>query len=334
MNQWSTRLDALPRLSLAAEPTPIHRATRLRASLGGPELWLKRDDLLPIGFGGNKVRSLGLVVADALRQGADVIITGAGPLSNHVRASAAIAAIMGLRCEVVYWGEPPQRAEGNHLLTRMLGADIGFTGDADRCSVDRGVDVLAAEHRRRGEKFYCIPRGGACPLAVLAHVLAVRETLDQLARLDARPDIIFMAVGGGATLAGWLLGTALFGASWRLESITVSRPSDEALSRAKRLAMEAADLIGCAADLQDVEVAVHDGFIGDGYGAPSNEGQEAIALAARAEGVFFDPVYTGKAMAGYRALIAQGRFERVRTALFLHTGGAPGLFTASVEKML
>jgi len=334
MSDWSTRLDALPRLSLASEPTPIHRAARLRASFGGPELWLKRDDLLPAGFGGNKLRSLDVVVADALRQSADVIITGAGPLSNHVRASAAVAAIMGLRCEIVYWGEPPQRVEGNHLLTRILGADIRFTGDADRDSVDRGVAALAAEHRERGEKFYCIPRGGACALAVLAHVLAVRETLDQFACLNMRPDVIFMAVGGGATLAGWLLGTALFGASWRLESVTVSRPSDEALARAKRLAIEAAAFIGCAADLQGVEVAVHDGFIGEGYGAPSKAGQEAIALAARAEGVFFDPVYTGKAMAGYSALIAQGRYERIRTALFLHTGGVPGLFTASVEKML
>jgi 1-aminocyclopropane-1-carboxylate deaminase/D-cysteine desulfhydrase-like pyridoxal-dependent ACC family enzyme len=289
---------------------------------------------LPAGFGGNKMRSLDLVGADALRQGADVIITGAGPLSNHVRASAVAAAKVGLRCEIVYWGEPPQRVEGNHLLTRMLGADIRFTGDADRNSVDRGVDALAAEHRERGEKFYCIPRGGACALAVLAHLLAVRETLDQLACLNIKPDIIFMAVGGGATLAGWLLGTALFGASWRLESVAVSRHSDEVLARAKHLAMEAAALIGCAPDLQGVEVAVHDGFIGDGYGAPSKEGQEAIALAARAEGVFFDPVYTGKAMAGYSALIAQGRYERIRTALFLHTGGTPGLFTASVEKML
>ena len=112
MNQWSTRLDALPRLSLARSRRRSIAPTRLRASFGGPELWLKRDDLLPIGFGGNKMRSLDLVIADALHQSADIIITGAGPLSNHVRASAAVAALTGLRCEIVYWGDPPQRCRG------------------------------------------------------------------------------------------------------------------------------------------------------------------------------------------------------------------------------
>ena len=126
MSGWSTGLDGLPRLSLVAEPTPIHRAPRLQASFGGPELWLKRDDLLPVGFGGNKVRSL-IVIADALRQRADVIVTGAGPLSNHVRATTAVAALAGLRCAAVYWGAPPQRSEGNYLLTRMLGANRIFT---------------------------------------------------------------------------------------------------------------------------------------------------------------------------------------------------------------
>ena len=334
MSDWSTRLERLPRLSLVAEPTPIHRASRLQAAIGGPELWLKRDDLLHVGFGGNKIRSLDLVIADALREKADIIVTGAGPQSNHVRATAAVAALTGLRCAAVYWGKPPQRSEGNYLLTRMLGANINFTGDADRASVDRYIETLAAEYRTRGDKCYCIPRGGACALAVLAHVLAVRETIDQLALLRLAPDLVFMAVGGAATLAGWLLGTALFGATWRIESVTVSRPSQEALDRANDLAQEAAALIGCDAELQRVDVTVHDGFIGEGYGAPSKEGQEAISLAARAEGVFFDPVYTGKAMAGFRALIAQRRLECVNTALFLHTGGGPGLFTASVERML
>ncbi len=331
MTGWSSRLDALPRLSLLAQPTPLIYAERLSASFGGPRLWLKRDDLVPAAFGGNKVRSLGIVVADALRQGADTVVTGAGPLSNHVRASAGVAALEGLRSVVVYWGSAPTHVEGNYRLSKMLGADIRFTGDLDRASVDRALEVTAAEVVARGGRPYVIPRGGACALAALAHVLAVRETLARCEDLGVAPRIVVMAVGGGATFAGWLLGSALFGASWRIEGITVSRPAQEALIRAKTLAAEAAAIIDCPSNLDGVEFSVHDGFIGDGYGLPSPEGMEAILTVARAEGVFLDPVYTGKAIAGYRAQLSQGRYDGVDAALFLHTGGAPTLFTSAME---
>lgn len=331
MTAWAARLNVVPRLSLVTEPTPITRAQRLSAALGSPTLWFKRDDLLPVAFGGNKVRSLDLVVAEALRQGADTLITGAGSLSNHVRASAAVSALTGLRCIAVYWGVAPARAEGNYWLTRMLGAEIRFTGNLDRASVDRGVEAAVADVVAHGGRPYAIPRGGACALAVLAHVLAVRETLDQCAALGVMPQIVVMAVGGAATLAGWLLGSALFGARWRLEGITVSRPADEALARARNLAAEAAALIDCSLDFGGVEVVVHDGFLGEGYGVPSPQGQDAIVSTARAEAVFLDPVYTGKAMAGYRGLLSEGRYADVDDVLFLHTGGAPSLFTSAME---
>lgn len=331
MTAWAARLDTLPRLSLAPEPTPIIRARRLCAALGGPTLWFKRDDLIPVAFGGNKVRSLDLMIADALRRGADTLVTGAGPLSNHVRASAAVAALAGLRCIAVYWGAAPARVEGNYWLTRMLGAEIHFTGDSDRASVDRGVEAAVADVVAHGGRPYAIPRGGACALAVLAHVLAVRETLDQCAALGVMPQVVVMAVGGAATLAGWLLGSALFGARWRLEGITVSRPAEEALARARNLAAEAAALIDCPLDFGGVYVTVHDGFLGQGYGVLSPEGQDAIVSVARAESVFLDPVYTGKAMAGYRSLLSKGRFADASDVLFLHTGGAPNLFTSAME---
>jgi 1-aminocyclopropane-1-carboxylate deaminase/D-cysteine desulfhydrase-like pyridoxal-dependent ACC family enzyme len=330
---WCARLDALPRLALVPEPTPLMRANRLSTALGGPQLLFKRDDLVPTAFGGNKVRSLDLIAAEALRQGADVLITGAGPLSNHVRASASVAALAGLRCIAAYWGAPPPRVEGNHWLTRMLGAEIRFTGNDDRASVDRAIEAAAAETLALGGRPYRVPRGGACALGVLAQVLAVRETIEQCRRLGVDPQAVVMAVGGGATLAGWLLGAALFGARWRLEAITVSRPAQEALARAKSLAAEAAAQIDCPSDFGGVEIAVHDGFLGKGYGVPSPEGQSAISHAARAEAVFLDPIYTGKAMAGYRQLLSQGRYRGVDAVLFLHTGGAPGLFTSEVEQM-
>jgi D-cysteine desulfhydrase len=330
---WTARLDAMPRLSLVSEPTPLASAPHLSAALGGPQLWFKRDDLFPVAFGGNKVRALDLIVAEALRQGADTVVTGAGPLSNHVRASAGVAALAGLRCVAVYWGMEPARIEGNHWLTRLLGAEIRFTRHCDRASVDWGIEAATAEIFAGGGKPYCIPRGGACALGALAHVLAVRETLDQCLRLGIDPQVVIMAVGGAATLAGWLLGTALFGARWRLEAVTVSRPAPEALTRAQNLAAEAAAVIDCSVHLHNVEVVVHDGFLGDGYGIPTPEGQRAIAATARAEGVFLDPTYTGKAMAGYRKLLSDGLYADAETALFLHTGGTPSLFTAAVEGM-
>jgi 1-aminocyclopropane-1-carboxylate deaminase/D-cysteine desulfhydrase-like pyridoxal-dependent ACC family enzyme len=334
MTGWSLRLESLPRLSLLAQPTPLICAERLSAAFGGPRLWFKRDDLVPAAFGGNKVRSLEIVVADALGQGAETLVTGAGPLSNHVRASAGVAALAGLRCIAIYWGPAPTRVEGNHRLTEMLGADIRFTGDPDRASVDLALEMTVAKIAARGGRPYIISRGGACALATLAHVLAVRETLAQCADLGVAPGIVVMAVGGGATFAGWLLGSALFGASWRIEGITVSRPAQEALTRARNLAAEASAIIDCPSNLGGVEFSVHDGFIGDGYGLPSREGREAILAVARTEGLFLDPVYTGKAMAGYRTLLSQGRYEGVDSVLFLHTGGAPTLFTSTMEASL
>jgi D-cysteine desulfhydrase len=333
VTSWTAELEALPRLSLVTEPTPLAPASRLSAALGGPQLWFKRDDLLPVAFGGNKVRSLDLIVAEALRRGADTLVTGAGPLSNHVRASAGVAAMTGLRCIAIYWGVPPSRAEGNHWLTRMLGAEIVFTGDADCSSVDSGIKASAAEVVAQGGRPFSVPRGGACALGVLAHVLAVRETLEQCAVFGIMPQAVVMAVGGAGTLAGWLLGTALFGAVWRLEAITVSRPAIEALARARNLAAEATAMLDCPAQLSSVELFVHESFLGAGYGVPSPQGQSAIVATARTEGVFLDPTYTGKAMAGYSALLSQGRFAGADDVLFLHTGGAPSLFTAAVEGM-
>jgi D-cysteine desulfhydrase len=333
VSAWSARLDALPRLSLVTDPTPLAFAPHLSVTLGGPKLWFKRDDLLPVASGGNKVRSLDLIVADALWQGADTLVTGAGPLSNRVRASAGVAALAGLRCAAVYWGMEPVRVEGNHWLTRLLGAEMRFTHDGDRASADRGIEAAAAEILAHGRKPYSVPRGGACALGALAHVLAVRETLDQCRCLGIKPRVVLMAVGGAGTLAGWLLGTALFGAGWRLEAVTVSRPAPEALTWAQKLAAEAAAMINCAPRLPNVEISVHDGFLGDGYGIPTPEGQGVIDATARAEGVFLDPTYTGKAMAGYCKLRSEGQYADADAILFLHTGGAPSLFTAAVEAM-
>ena len=323
------RLAALPRFPLAVLPTPLTAAKALGAAVGLPGLWLKRDELIGFGFGGNKVRVLELLVADALAHNADVLVTGAGAQSNHVRATAAAAAYAGLGCVAIFWGDRPAEPQGNFALTRMLGAQCRFTSDQDRQSVDRGIDAACAALRAEGHRPYAIPRGGACALGVAGHVLAVRELQLQCEALHLEPSAVVLAAGSGGTLAGWVLGKRLFGARFRIEAVVVSRPATETRARGRTLAAEAAALIdfdlGASPDSDD-DFAVHDGFIGEGYGIPTPEGLAAIRTAARTAGVFFDPTYTGKAFAGLTALAASGRFRDQGPVVFLHTGGEPALF--------
>ena len=320
------RLDAFPRERLGLLPTPLVEAPRLAEAIGLPALWIKRDDLIGFGFGGNKVRGLELLIADARTHDADVIVTGAGAQSNHVRATAAAAAHAGLEAVAAYWGDAPAAVQGNLLLTRLLGAQTRFTHNTDRAQVDQAITEIAGELRRTGRRPYAIPRGGACALGVLGHVLAARELQRQCEALGLRPATVFLAVGSGATLAGWLLGSALLGATWRIEGVTVSRPAPEVRARVVALAAEAAALLDVPAAVTEADVIVHDGFIGAGYGVPTPAGDAAITLAARTQGLFFDPTYTGKAFAALLALAATGRFKAQGPLVFLHTGGEPALF--------
>ena len=322
---WA-RLDALPRERLAALPTPLVPAEGLRAAVGGPPLWLKRDDLISFGFGGNKVRGLELLLADARRLGADRLITGAGSQSNHVRATAAAAAYAGLAMTAVYWGRPPEALEGNYRLVRLLGGEARFTGNDDRAAVDDHIAAAAEEERAAGRAPYPIPRGGACALGVLGHVLAARELAAQCDALGLPLDTLVLAVGSGATLAGWTLGARLLGRPWRLDGVTVSRPAAEVRERVAALASEAAALLELDLRVAPDDVRIDEGFIGEGYGIPTAEGRAALELAARRQGVFFDPTYTGKAFAAYRAGLATGRYAGRAGVVFVHTGGEPVLF--------
>lgn len=323
-------LAQLPRRVLAEFPTPLLQMRRLSWELNGLEIWFKRDDLISFGFGGNKVRGLELLMADAIAQSAEVIVTGAGAQSNHVRATAAAAACLGLRCIAVFWGDAPERIDGNYRLTRMFGADAVFTGDPDRASVDRGIEKVCEELRRQGWRPYSIPRGGACALGSLGHVLAARELFVQCQRLGVQPDAVFLATGSGGTHAGWLLGTRLLGSPWTIESFTVSREPKAVRSEIARLATEAAALLGLDWRFAAEEAIVHGGFIGAGYGIPTPGAAGAIRLVGRTEGVLLDPTYTGKAMAGLLEHLRRGLVS-YRCLIFLHTGGEPTFFAGEGE---
>jgi D-cysteine desulfhydrase len=319
-------LQNIPRIPLAFLPTPIMESPRLAAVIGGPRLWIKRDDLTGFGFGGNKIRGLEFLLADALAQKADILVTGAAPQSNYVRATAATAAHAGLHMLAIYSGTPPPQIQGNYRLTRLLGAEIRFTGNPDRASVDGAIEETALELRSSGRRPYTIPRGGASVLGTLGYVLAVYELAEQCAAKGIVPDAIVLATGSCGTQAGLLAGVHLLRLPWRIEGFTVSRPVDEVQARVLALAQAAVERLGFTSMIDPHDVIVHGGFIGPGYGVPTPEGTEAIRLAARCEGIFLDPTYTGKAMAGYLTYTRERHFTHEETILFLHTGGEPALF--------
>lgn len=326
---WKT-LMALPRQSLMQSVTPLLPMRKLGKVLGGVDIWCKRDDLISFGLGGNKIRGLELLIADALAKHADVLVTGAGVQSNHVRATAAAAAYFGLCCAAVFWGNPPTRHDGNFRITRMLGAETVFTGDADRASVDTGIETQCAILSQQGFRPYAIPRGGACALGALGHALAAREVYEQCLAQGLLPCTIILATGSGGTHAGWLLGTRMLGDPWTIESYTVSRDADAVRDEIVRIATEAAALLRFNSHFASEDVVVHGGFIGEGYGIPSQEAAEAIRLVGCTEGMLLDPTYTGKAMAGLLDC-----FQRApaidRPVIFIHTGGEPAFFAGNGE---
>jgi D-cysteine desulfhydrase len=283
---------------------------------------LKRDDLAGVGLGGNKLRGLEYIIADALAQGCDCLVTGAGPQSNWTMLAALACVRHRIEPHIVCYGTSAAD-EGNMRLHRWLGVDVRFTGDPDRSSVDAGIEAATADLRAAGRRPYPVPRGGATPLGALGYVRASAELAAQLQALDAEPSALWLATGSCGTQAGLVAGAALTGAPYEVVGVTVSRPVAESRERVRALAAAAAELSGVGA--APAEPTVLGGWIGPGYGAASAEGQMAARLLAEAEGVFLDPVFGAKAMA---ALIAECRAGRVRgTQVFLVSGGAPTLFT-------
>ena len=322
-------------MDLVLAPTPLHPAPRLSRELGVPVLF-KRDDLAGVGLGGNKLRGLEFLIADALAQGCDSLVTGAGPQSNWTMLAALACLRYGLEAHVVCYGSGGGEAQGNMRLHRWLGVDVRFTGEAERSSVDAGIAAVTGELRAAGRHPYPVPRGGATPLGALGYVRASLELAAQLADMDERPAGLWLATGSCGTQAGLVAGAAVTGASYRVVGVTVSRPAGEAAGRVRELAAAAVALARTGAELAATGAAlartsatlpapdVRTGWIGPGYGAPSAAGQAAARLVAETEGVFLDPVFGAKAMA---ALIAGCRAGQVHgPQVFLVSGGAPTLF--------
>jgi 1-aminocyclopropane-1-carboxylate deaminase/D-cysteine desulfhydrase-like pyridoxal-dependent ACC family enzyme len=323
------RLHALPRIPLVIAPTPIDDLARLRDVLSGglagkagdtPTLLAKRDDAIPFGFGGNKVRKLQVVAAQALAEGADTLITAGGVQSNHARATAAVAARLGLGCVLVANGTPPPRPSANALLDRLLGAEVRYVGSRDARAA--GMEEAAGEVRDRGRHPFVIPLGASTPLGAAAYAMAVTELLAQ----RPAPDLIVLSASSGGTQAGLIAGCRLHGLQTRIIGISADDPSAAIAKEIARILTGLEALLECPpGELSGAAVEVDDGFVGEGYGLPTPQSTEAISLCARREALFLDPTYTAKAMAG---LIARARARELGTGtvLFWHTGGQVGLF--------
>jgi D-cysteine desulfhydrase len=307
-----------PRYPLAALPTPLQRAERLERALGGPPVYLKRDDLTGFALAGNKARQLELLVGEATALGSDSLVTGGGPGSNFCQAAAAAARVAGLRCILVLYGQEPSPPSTNLALARAFGGEVRFTGRPERESVDPVLEAAAAELEAAGCRPYLVPRGGATAVGAAGYAIAVAELAAQLEVERVTPELLLVATGSGGTQAGLVAGTLAGGHGWRVVGASVSRPVGECAARVLTLARGAAALLGLPSPAAG-HVEVHD-VRGPGYGIPSAEGERAANLAAATEGLLLDPVFSAKALALLARLVSEGTGGPL---VFWHTGGIP-----------
>lgn len=318
-------LARLPRASLCLLPTPVHPLERLRTALGGaataPQLLIKRDDLTGPALGGNKLRKLEFLLADAELQGADVLLTAGAAQSNHCRQTAAVGAMYGIETHLCLRGPEPEPHTGNLILNDWLGATLHFA--APGASVSEYMMNLARELGAQGRKAYPIPIGGSNAIGAAGYAAAVFELRAQ----GIEPDYIVVATGSGGTQAGLEVGVRLAGVKTRVLGIGVAEPDTTSWEDdVSALANAVAEHLGESIRLSPADIHCPIDWMGPRYGTPTDAGQEALRTLARTEGIFLDSVYSAKAFAALLDYCRAGRFAPTETVLFWHTGGAPSLF--------
>lgn len=321
-------LSRFARIRFAHLPTPLEPMPSLSKLLGGPTLWIKRDDCTGLAGGGNKARKLEFLLGDALEQGVDTIITQGATQSNHVRQTAAIAAKLGLACHALLEDrtgseDVDYNDNGNVLLDRLLGCSLTkVPGGTD---MNAAMETLAEQLRRDGRKPYVIPGGGSNPIGALGYVNAALELLTQANDRNLRIDHIVHATGSTGTQAGLLTGLCAANSRIPVLGVGVRAPRETQESNVFELATRTAEHLRIPGVVTRQDVVANCDYIGQGYGIPTEGTLEAISLVARTEGVLLDPVYTGKGMAGLIDLIRKGYFRDQDNVVFVHTGGAQAL---------
>jgi L-cysteate sulfo-lyase len=322
-------LARFPRVRLFPAPTPLEKLEALTRALGGPEIWIKRDDCTVVATGGNKVRKLEWLIGDALAQGATHIVTQGAVQSNHVRQTAAVAARFGLKCTAllehrIETNDRDYLNSGNVLLDKLFDCRIEYRpGGVD---MNAEAEAKGAALREAGEKAYVIPGGGSNVVGALGYVSCAQELMQQVDEMGLAIDRLVTATGSAGTHAGLVVGLQGTNAQIPVLGIGVRLPKDKQEANVHRLAEATAKHIGLSGGIPRAAVEANCDYVGPGYGQPTAAMAEAVQMLARLEGILLDPVYSGKAMAGMIDLIRKGVLAKHERIVFLHTGGAVGLF--------
>jgi len=322
-------LSRFPRVRLAHLPTPLEFLPRLTAHLGGPHIYIKRDDCTGLGTGGNKTRKLEFLMADALQQNADVIITQGAVQSNHARQTAAAAARLGMACELLFENRvagpsEPYLHSGNVFLDQLYGAVIHHHPKGT--NMDAAMEEVAAGLRKKGKRPYIIPGGGSNCIGALGYVNCAMELVSQANERGLTIDYLVHATGSAGTQAGLAVGLRAMHSGIPLLGIGVNAPQAAQEEKVFKLAAETADYIGAPGCVTRQDIVANCDYVGEGYGITTKSMKEALLLLARLEGILADPVYSGKGLAGLFDLVRTGYFKQAKSIVFLHTGGSAGLF--------
>ncbi len=317
----------LPRVRLATLPTPIEALPALSSYLGGPQIIVKRDDMTGLGMGGNKIRKLEFLVAEAQANGAKMLITTGAAQSNHCRQTAAVSARMGYSCHLVLTGDPKDSSNGNLLLDSLFGAEITWCEKIHR---DEEVSKIFDSAWNDGKRPFLIPYGGSSPIGAAAYASAFSELVTQ----GVSPDTIIFATSSGGTQAGLVLGARIHHSNTRILGISVDVHTEELQMKVSKLINETADRMQVNITVEAHDLLIDDNYIGGGYGVVSPLERDAIKLFAQKEGLLLDPVYTGRAAGALIDMIRKGMFKPGEQVLFWHTGGTPALFASQYCDLL
>lgn len=325
-----TSWASVPRQKLGHWPTPLEPLRRLSAELGGPTIWLKRDDCSGLATGGNKTRKLETLLADALAQSCDTVITFGAVQSNHARQTAAACAKLGLQCHLLLSRQVESKADnyesgGNVLLDNLLGAHLHLLQPA---AVKDYLQALEAQLQERGRKVYRIPAGGSNALGALGYSYCAAELAEQFTQLQIAPQQILHASSSAGTQAGLLYGFAELNTTWKPEVLGINVYHDDPThlqARIEKLWQDMIQQFGSSAAVKAADIHVNHAYLGPGYGQPTAETAAAIRMAAEFEGILFDPAYSGKALAAMIDQINLGNFNSHKDVVLIHTGGAAAL---------
>jgi D-cysteine desulfhydrase/L-cysteate sulfo-lyase len=330
VDEIRARVAQLPRIPLALTPTPLEEAPRLARHLGIGRLFIKRDDLTGLAFGGNKTRNLEFRMAEAVEQRTDVFIAGLEAQSNSARQTTAVANRLGMQTILVLRTDREWQWQGNLLVDRLLGADVRFAHGDDPAEIDRVLRITADEVRAIGKRPYVMNHAGAFAVgSAVAYLLCTLEIVEQMAVLDLEPTNLYMASGNKGH-AGLILGKKLLGKGLRTVAIS-QRYGEDRVPGALNGARDALRALGWDLQIRPEDVESYDEYVGQSYGAATDASMTAMRLAARSEGLLLDPVYTGKAMAGLMDHARRGIVGPNSTVVFIHTGGLPAMFAFKDE---